>query len=152
MGPGDTFRRVGRASPLVPAMGYAAVVIVTNLAIGLAPKNLAVLGVGLLLWLLAGIAFFVIVTWYRDDDWLAAGFLLGLTLLLSGWAANLVATTVATRSIGGALFASPGLLLGLALWGVVVVPLCGGAVALARWVTRHVRARAARSATGAPPT
>ena len=148
---GALLRRLGAASPLAPALVYASAALAGSLALRFGPDRPAVRGAALVFWGAAGLLLFVVVTWYRDDDWLAAGFLLALTLLLGGWAADVIAEGVAARSIGGAVFAAAGAGLRVLARAVVTVPAAGGVVALARWVSRRLRAWAPRPVTGAPP-
>jgi hypothetical protein len=97
---GNLLRRAGSASPLVPALTYGGVLSVANLLLGLAPNNVVVALLSLLAWVAAGLFLFVVVTWYRDDDWLAAGFLLGLSVVLGALVADVIARVVATGSVG----------------------------------------------------
>jgi hypothetical protein len=145
--------RVAAASPLVPALGDTAVAWLVNLVAPLAPQAWAVLLPALLLWVAAGVLFFVVVIWFRDDDWLAAGFLLAVTFLLSAWTGDLLAAVVTQGSLAPALLAAPGILLGVTLRAVIGVPLLGGLVALLRWLTRRRRPAAGspRTTSGAPP-
>lgn len=88
--------RAGQASPLVPALSYFVVVLITDLVSWLAPAAVAVRFVARAAWILTAILVFVVVTWYRHDDWLAAGFLLGMTMLISAWVAFVVWRTLLT--------------------------------------------------------
>lgn len=142
---GTLLRRVGSASPLVPAVTYGGVLAVVNVAIGLAPHSIAVALLGLLVWLAAGVFLFVVVTWYRDDDWLAAGFLLGLSIVLGALVADTIARVIEVRSIGEAVFAAAGASMALLVRAVILVPVCGGIVAAARWLTRVIQGRRASS-------
>jgi hypothetical protein len=139
MGLRALLKRTKDASPMVPALGYTAVLTLVNVAAGLAPKNVLVALMGFLVWLVAVVLLFVIVTWYRDDDWLAAGFLLGLTLILGAIVADIIGKTVLTHSVADAMFAAAGAPLAVFVRALITVPLCGGVVALARWLTRLVR-------------
>ena len=143
----SALRRAGAASPLVPALLYAGAIVVANLLGGLAPDSVPAAILVLLLWAAATLFLFVVVTWYRDDDWLAAGFLIGVTITLSAWVADALLGVLATGSLGGAILGAAGATLALIVRGVILVPLCGGAVALARWLTRRRRA----ATPGAPP-
>jgi hypothetical protein len=160
MGLHNLLKRTKDASPMVPALGYTAVLTLVNLAVGFSQSNMVVVGaqngivnhptvavVGFLVWIAAAILLFVIVTWYRDDDWLAAGFLLGLTLILGGIIAGLIAKTVLTLSVADAMFAAAGAPFALLLRAIITVPVCGGIVALARWLTRLVRPTAPSRST-----
>jgi hypothetical protein len=128
-------QRAGKASPLVPAIGYVAVLTVAKLVSSLLPKSGFVAFLAVLVWFAALLLLFAVVTWIRDDDWLAAGFLLGLTILIGGVFADVVARTITSASIADAVFTGAGLSLGLLLRAIVIVPLCGGIVILVRMGT-----------------
>jgi hypothetical protein len=51
----------------------------------------------------ATVTLFAIITWFRDDDWLAAGFLFTLTAYLGGVVADLIVSMVARCWSGGAI-------------------------------------------------
>lgn len=140
---GTLLRRAGSASPLVPALTYGGVLTVANLLLGLAPNNVVVVLLSLLAWVAAALFLFVVVTWYRDDDWLAAGFLLGLSVVLGGLVAEVIARVVATGSLGEAVFVAASASMALLVRAVIFVPLCGGVVTVARWTTRAIRKRTA---------
>lgn len=138
--------RASEASPLVPALTYGGVVTVVNVLLTLAPHSVVLALLGLLVWLAAGLFLFVVVTWFRDDDWLAAGFLLGLSIVLSALVADTIARVVEIGSLGEAVFTAAGASMALLVRAIIAVPLFGGIVAVARWATRVIRKR---SATGA---
>ena len=127
--------RLGAGSPLVPALGYAVAAIVANLVATVAPDQPLLLVLALLLWAVAGLMFFVVVTWFRSDDWLAAGFLISLTLLLGAWVGNLVADVIVQRSVAPAILAAPAMFLGVVVRGAIGIPVFGGLVALLRGLT-----------------
>lgn len=141
--------RVGQASPFVPALSYFVVILITDLASWLAPGVVAVRVVAQAVWILTAILVFVVVTWYRDDDWLAAGFLLGMTMLLSAWVAFVVWRTLLTGAFVDALVWSVAAPLVLLLRALFVVPLWGVAVVVARRIGRALASR--RQATPAAP-
>ena len=143
MQPGRLLRRVGAASPLVPALTYGVALAAANLLLTLAPTNLAAGLLAVVAWAVAALFLFVVVIWYRDDDWLAAGFLLGLSLVLSGVIADLISRTVVTHSIADAVFMAAGASMGLLVRAIILVPLCGAIVAAMRWATRLFRRRKA---------
>lgn len=135
----SVLRRAGAASPTVPAGIYVGVLSAASLGIALAPRSALVAAVGVLLWLAALVCFGVVVTWYRDDDWLAAGFLLGVTILMGGFVADLLTSIVEARSVGPAIFTAAGAVPKLLVRALLLVPLCGAGVWLARWITARVR-------------
>jgi len=132
-------QRVADASPLVPALGYTAAVWFASLVGTLAAQTWVLLLAALGLWVAARLLLFIVVIWFRDDDWLAAGFLLAMTLLLSAWTGDLLAVVVKERSLGPAVLAAPGILLGVVLRTVLGVPIMGGLVASLRWLTHRRR-------------
>jgi hypothetical protein len=129
-------RRAGAASPLLPAIAYSATVLVTGVALRLVPDNVAVALLSVLLWLGASLFLFVVVTWYRDDDWLAAGFLVGMTVVAGGWLADVLTQVLFARSLMPAIVSGPTAFFGVAARAIIAVPVSGGIVALARWITR----------------
>jgi hypothetical protein len=132
-------RRLAVASPLVPALIYAATACLANVVATLAPKHSPLIVLAAILWLVVALVFLTVVVWYRDDDWLAAGFLLGITLLLSAWSGDVVAQSITLGSIGPALLAAPAMMFGIIIRALIGVPLLGGLVALLRWITRAIR-------------
>ena len=135
----DAFRRIGAASPLVPALGYGLCVLVSALLVAADPDSLLLAVLSLLLSVSALLALFVIITWFRDDDWLAAGFLFGITTMLAGAAAGVVVGILQTGSLGGAIVTSAGMLMAVVFRALIAVPIAGGVIALARFVTRKVK-------------
>lgn len=142
--------RVGQSSPLVPALSYFVVLILTHLATWLAPELALVRLVAVALWLLTALLVFVTVTWYRADDWLAAGFLLGMTMLLSAWVDFLLLRTLATGALADALVWSVAAPLTLLFRALLVVPIWGAAVVVARRISGHFAGRR-RAGAIAPP-
>jgi hypothetical protein len=135
-------RKAGNGSPLIAPAVYVGGLILSNTAAALASSMLALL-ITLAIWPAVSLFLFVVVTWFRDDDWLAAGFLIGIPVLLGGFVADIVAQTVVGLSVGAAVLGAPGAILAVGLRSLIFVPLCGGVVALARWSTKRVRRRGA---------
>lgn len=125
----------GELSPLVLAATYAGTSIGLNLMMGLAPESVVLAFLVLLLWLVATVVFFIVVTWFRTDDWLASGFLLGVTSILSVIVGNAIALAIAERSVAPLVTAAPSAFLAVLTRGIIAVPLAGGAVAAGRWMT-----------------
>jgi hypothetical protein len=86
-----------------------------------------------LLWM-AGLALYVVVTWYRDDDALAAGVLLGLTVIIGSLAATAIAGVIVTRSLTGGIAVLTFGPIALMWQSIVVIPLS----AVLIWVARKV--------------
>ena len=135
-------RKAGDGSPLVAPAVYVVGLIVSNTAAtALAPNVVSVL-IMLAIWPAVSVFLFVVVTWFRDDDWLAAGFLIGIPVLLGGFIADVVAQTVVGLSVGAAVLRAPTVILAIGIRSIIVVPFCGGAVTLARLITKRIRRRA----------
>ena len=133
------FARADAESALLPALGYVAVRAVARLLTALLPMSTFVALLAALLWFAAALYLFVVVTWQRDDTWVAAGIIIGATVLCGGVVADCVSRLIGPDPLGKALLASAGAALWLVLRAVVVAPLAGGFVAGARWITGEVR-------------
>ena len=124
---------LGRArgvSPVLFALPIGVILVIADLLPALAPGSALLALVAILIWFPAALGSFVLVTWFRDDEWLTAGLIVGLTPVLAR-----VLAEVITRDD---LFATTGPLTGLALRAVIAVPVCGGVVFGARWLTSRV--------------
>ena len=135
---------------MVPALTYFVVLILTDLATWLTPGLAIVRVLAVILWLLTALLVVITETWYRDDNWLAAGFLLGMTMLLSAWIAFVLFRTLVTGALVDALVWSVAAPLTLLLRAVLVVPLWGAAVVIARRISRSFTSRRQAGAI-APP-
>jgi hypothetical protein len=98
-----------------------------NLLPALGPHSALLALFGVLIWFATAVAVFVLVTWLRKDEWFMAGFILGIPPVLARLASDLL-----TRSD---LFATAGPMTNLLVRVVIAVPLCGGVVFGARWLT-----------------
>jgi hypothetical protein len=136
-------RKAGNGSPLVAPVVYVAGLIVSNTAAAAVAPNIVSVLIMLAIWPAVSLFLFVVVTWFRDDDWLAAGFLIGIPVLLGGFIADIVAQTVVGLSVGAAVLRAPSAILVVGLRSIIFVPFCGGVVTLARSITKRVRRRAA---------
>ena len=135
----DIFQRAGAARPIVPGATYAAATIASEAMLALAPENPWVALVAVVLWLAASLFLFIVVTWFRNDDWLEAGLIIGLSVVIGGTFAQAVGMSITERSIGAILLvltANPGMFLLVIVRLLILVPLSGGAVTLARIVKR----------------
>ncbi len=130
-----TFAELGKASPLALAAGYGGILLLVNIIGAIWPAAVLSALLVIIVWLAASVGFFIVVAWYRDEDWLAAGFLLGVPSILSGLLAAVVVEAVRVGSIAPLIVGAPTAFLALLVRGIIVVPLFGGAVALARWIT-----------------
>ena len=131
----QSFVEAGQLSPLATAGIYAGISVGLNLLTLLAPTSVLLAFIMLLLWAAASVVFFIVVTWFRDEDWLASGFLLGVPLILSVFIANAVAQAVAEGSVAPLVGAAPSAFLSVIVRGIILIPLAGGAVAAGRWFT-----------------
>jgi len=131
------FSHAGFSSAFTTALGYAGVRTLAKLIPALVPMSALVSFLGALIWLAAALYLFFVVTWQRDDSWLAAGLIIGLTLLVGGVAADLV-TQVLTAPLTQALSGTANASFGLLLRTIVLIPLSGGCVWGARWLTTEL--------------
>jgi len=106
---------------------------------------------GVLLTGLAGLALYIVVAFYRDDDVLSAAVLFVVTLLVGTVAAGIVAGVVVTRSLAGGiamLIMSP---IGSVIAGFVMIPAAAAIIWLSRQGSRMVE-RATGIGRIGPPT
>lgn len=139
------FSEEGIGTALLGAVAYTVIRILAKLVTALAPTSAILALLGALMWLGAALYLFVIITWQRDDSWLAAGVLMGLSLLFGAVIADFVSGIVDTSSISAASLATMNAAVGLLLRTILLVPLSGGLTAGARWLTSELR----RGATNA---
>ena len=132
-------KRIGSASPIVLVTAYTfSVLVVTGIHEivrgSIAGSMFITILIGIVLSLL-----FVTVTWFRDDDWLAAGVLMTLTIY-SGVAVQGLLLVVFRGGIGPAALWSAVTVGGAIVYAIIFAPIAGGLVALARKLTRNLRA------------
>ncbi len=133
------FSDEGLGSALVAAVAYTVIRILAKLLTAFMPTSVILALLGALMWLGAALYLFVVVTWQRDDNWLAAGLLVGVSLLVGALIADFVSGVVDTSSVSGAALATSSAVVGLLLRTAVIVPLSGGLTAGARWLTDELR-------------
>lgn len=132
------FSDEGLGSALVAAGAYTVIRVFSKILTALAPTS-AILGLlGALMWLGAALYLFVVITWQRDDNWLAAGILMGVSLLVGALVADFISGVVDTSSVTGAVLATTSASVGLVLRTLIIVPLSGGLTAGARWLTSEL--------------
>jgi hypothetical protein len=119
--------RARAVSPVLLALPFGGVLLAADLLPALAPGSALLTLLSILIWFPTALATFALITWFRDDEWLMAGFVLGLT--------PIVARLVSDVLTGVDMFASSDPWISLVVRAVVAVPLCGGAVFGARWLT-----------------
>jgi ABC-type multidrug transport system permease subunit len=133
------FSEAGLRSATSAALFYAGVRTFARLLTTLVPQSAIVALVAALLWLAAAAWLFVVVTWQRDDNWLAAGLVIGVSLLTGGLVSDFLSALIDTSSLVTAVVATAVAFLGLFVKSVVLVPLSGGFVFGARWLTSEIR-------------
>ena len=139
------FSEEGIGTAMLGAVAYTVIRILAKLVTALAPTSAILALLGALMWLGAALYLFVIITWQRDDSWLAAGLLMGLSLLVGAVIADFVSGIVDTSSISAAALATANAAVSLLLRTILLIPLSGGLTAGARWLTSELR----RGATNA---
>jgi len=133
--------RLGHASPIALAAGYT-LVRLCLLAFGEVLPDFITSGFNQIAWSVAVAALFVVVTWFRSDDWLSAGFLLALTVYLGDMVILLLGSAVQSGNVGPAIVGSITGSFTTLLFAVVGVPIAGGLVALARRLGQSIPRRA----------
>ena len=123
--------RARGSSPFVLTLSYGGLLTLANLVSTLAPKSALLALLAVLVWFAAALSVFVVVTWFRQDNWLKAGFIMGLT--------PVVARSIADAIAHPDVFASLGTSTGLLLRAIIAVPVCGGVVFGARWLTALIQ-------------
>ena len=126
-------------SAMLPAIAYAAIRTLAKLLTQLAPMSAFTALLTTLFWLAAAIYLFFVLTWMRDDNWLGAGLIIGATLFCGGAIAELIGHVVQPGSLGDMVTAVGTGLVGLLVRSLILVPLAGGAVFGARWLTHEIR-------------
>ena len=125
------FASEGAAPVVMPALAYTGVRVAAKLLTAFVPMSAAMAFLTTILWLVAALYLFVVVTWQRDDNWLAAGLLIAGTFVGGGLLADIVGVALAPASIGDVT----GAFTQMVVRALLIVPLSGGAVAGARWLT-----------------
>jgi len=132
------FSPAGLRSATSAALTYGAVRTLARLLTALLPTNAIVALLAALLWLAAAVWLFVVVTWQRDDSWLAAGLIIGVSLLTGGLVSDFLSAWIDTTSLGSAVVATSAASIGLLVKSIILVPLSGGFVLGARWLTTEI--------------
>lgn len=135
----------GAKSATFPILAYCAVRALAKLVNALAPMGAFVSLLSALVWLAAAIYVFVVVTWYRDDNWLGAGMIIAATFFCGGLIGDTIVRIVQTASVGDALYAIASLMVGMLIRALILMPLSGGFVFGARWLTAEARSSGALS-------
>jgi hypothetical protein len=122
--------RVRDLSPVAFALPIGLAMLLADLLPELAGGSALLALVATLIWFPVAVASFCAVTWLRSDNWVIAGFVVGLTPVLARLCTDLI-----TRND---LFATTGWSVGVITRAVIAVPLCGGVVFGARWLTELI--------------
>jgi hypothetical protein len=83
----------------------------------------------------AGLVPYVVVTWFRDDDALAAGVLFALTFIVGSLAAIMVMGVIITQSITSAIALLTFSPVALLFWSVFLIPIFTILIWLARKIS-----------------
>ena len=113
------------------SLPLAGVLTLANLLALLAPNSAVLALLATLIWFAAALAVFVLVTWLRQDHWLTAGFILGLTPVVARTVSDAIAHLGTLPSFDNST--------ALLVRAIIAVPLCGGVVFGARWLTNLIR-------------
>jgi len=133
------FSPAGLRSAIGAAVTYGAVRTFARLLTAVLPTSAIVALLSALLWLAAAVWLFIVVTWQRDDNWLAAGLIIGVSLFMGGLVAGFLSSLIDTTSLSSAVVATTMAFLGLLIKSIILVPLSGGCVFGARWLTGELR-------------
>ena len=133
------FASEGATSVFLPAAAYTLVRVVAKLLTLLVPMSGTMAFLTTIAWLVAALFVFVVVTWFRDDSWLAAGILIGATFLGGGLLADIVGRLLAPGTFVDAVLSVAGASLNMLVRALLLVPLAGGLVAGTRWLTGEMR-------------
>ena len=139
------FSDAGLGSAFAAGLTYTAVRTLARVVTAVVPTSALLALLGALIWLAAALWLFFVVTWQRDDSWLAAGAIMGASLLCGGLAADFLSSGFDTGSISQAVLSTGAASLGLLFRAALLVPLAGGFVFGARWLTTELRGDGALS-------
>lgn len=140
------FDRLGRLPPHHLGLAYTAAACVGSAfkLLGDANHSPGLIDLGVTLLGMAGLVLYIVVTWYRKDDALAAGVLLALTWSIGTLAATALVGIVGYRSLTAGIALATFGPIALLFWCLFLVPLFTAVV----WIARRVSAAVDR-ATGA---
>jgi hypothetical protein len=144
--PGSLFDRLGRLPPHHLGLAYSAAACVGSAfkLLGDTTHSRGLVDLGVILLSVAGLILYIVVTWYRRDDALAAGVLLALTWSIGTLAATAVVGIIIYRSLTAGIALVTFGPIALLFWCLFLVPLLTAVV----WIARRVSAAVDR-ATGA---
>jgi hypothetical protein len=142
----SVFDRLGRLPPHHLGLAYTAAACVGSAfkLLGDATHSPGLVDLGFVFLSAAGLALYIVVTWYRQDDALAAGVLLALTLIIGSLASTVVVGIVINRSLTAGIALVTFGPLALLFQAIFLIPLSTAIV----WIARRVSVALDR-ATGA---
>ena len=129
-------RRLGSASPVVLGSAFTVCFVFLTALDEAIPDNALGYAFSNILFLTALGGLFVIVTWYREDDWLAAGVLITLIVFVAG-AFQATVRVIFHDGVGPAAIWGAVTIIGAIIYLIIFAPVAGGLVALARSLTRE---------------
>jgi hypothetical protein len=128
--------RLGAVSPIALGVFYTVCVLAVTAIGNLVPVSILGTAVVIISSMVVFGVLFVTVTWFRDDDWLAAGVLMTLVVYaataLQGLSVILFKGGIGPAALYGAVTAG-----GAIIYAIIMAPIAGGLVALARRLTRN---------------
>jgi hypothetical protein len=135
----------GGTSAMFPVLAYLAVRMLAKLISALAPIGAFISLLSALVWLAAAVYLFVVLTWFREDNWLGAGVIMASTFFCGGLLGDTIVRIVQTASVGDAVYAIASMMVTMLIRAIILIPLSGGAVFGARWLTAEARSSGALS-------
>jgi hypothetical protein len=141
--PHSVFDRLGRLPPQHLGLAYTAAACVGTAfkLFGDASHSPGLVDLGVVLLSVAGLALYIVVTWYRQDDALAAGVLLALTLIIGSLAATVLVGIVINRSLTAGIALVTFGPIALLFQAIFLIPLLTAVV----WIARRVSAAVDRA-------
>src|SRR4051812_15973370 len=124
---------------LLPALVYIGVRAVARLLTLLAPMSATMALLTSAVWIAAAFYLFAVLAWWREDNWLGAGIIFASTVLCGGLISELIGRVLQPGPIVEAMLATGSASVWMGIRAIMLVPLAGGAVAGARWLTHEGR-------------
>ena len=131
-----SLQRLASTSPIVLGVVSTFSALVVTGIDALVPDNAAGSTFVTILFVIVLCLLFATVTWFRDDDWLAAGVLMTL-IVYAALAAQTFVLVLFKGGIGPAAIWSAVTVSGAIIYAILLAPVVGGLVALARKLTRN---------------
>ena len=131
-----TLLKLGSTSPVVLGAVYTLITGAVAVIDGVVPENAPVSALVATLFMIVLGLLFVTVTWFREDDWLAAGVLMTL-IMYAGLVAQTFLLILLHGGIGPAAIWSAVTVGGAIIYAILLAPIIGGLVALARKLSHN---------------